>query len=278
MTSMRSIFVDWRLGRIIMFILITGSVSFGLGNLWINIILAGLLGATLSAGGFYLDYLGDYKRDRESGKLSNPIAKGTISPRIGMILIALLLSISIMIGLFVNIWILLPIGGIIFVISGLIVGILDTPFLRAFSLGLLQAFYVMIGGLMVYRFELGIILLSLYLFFAMTGGRVLGDIRDLPHDEKTDVMTLPKKYGLQTAGYFLLINELIAYIFGLLVYFTRIFGIGYLICIILTIAIGLPMTLFFVYKPSPKIANIVNMMSFGILGMLFIIGMIVGKV
>jgi len=261
-----------------MFILITSSVSYGLGNLWINILLAGVIGATLSAGGFYLDYLGDYKKDRESGKLSNPIAKGTITPQVGIILVVLLLGISITIGLLINLWVLLPIGGIILVISGLVIGILDTPFLRAFSLGLLQAFYVIIGGLMVYRFEIGILVLSLYLFFAMTGGRVLGDIRDLPHDEKTDTMTLPKKYGLRKASYFLLINELIAYVFGLLVYFTGLFGIGYLICIILTISVGLPMTIFFIYKPSPKTGNIVNMMSFGILGMLFVIAMIIGRI
>jgi len=278
MPSMRTIFVDWRLGRIIMFVLITGSVSYGVGNGVVNIILAGVIGATLAAGGFYLDYLGDYKKDHQSGKLSNPIAKGTVSPQMATLLVILLLNTSINIGVFVNIWVLLPIGGITLVIIGLIIGILDTPFLRAFSLGLLQAFYVLIGGLMVYRFELGIIILAFYLFFAMTGGSVLGDIRDLPHDEKTSTIILPKKYGLRKSSYFLLFNELLAYFFATLVFFTGILGIRYLICIILTIIIGLPMTLFFMYKSSPKTANIVNMMSFGILDMLFIIGMIVGKV
>ena len=105
-STIRSIFVDWRIGRVIMFILITGSVSFSLGNEILNIILAGVIGATLSAGGFYLDYLGDYKKDRESGKLSNPIAKGTISPRIGAILVIFLLCISVIIGLLVKIIIL----------------------------------------------------------------------------------------------------------------------------------------------------------------------------
>jgi len=260
-----------------MFILITGSVSFALGNFWINTILAGLIGATLSAGGFYLDYLGDYKKDRVSGKLSNPIAKGTISPLFGIILVIVLISISIMFGILVNIWTLLPIMGVILVVGGLIIGVLDTPFLRAFSLGALQGFYVLIGALMVFRFELGVIIMALFLFFAMTGGRVLGDIRDLPHDEKTDTITLPKKYGIHRASYFLLLNEILAYIFGILVYFTGILGIGFLFCMILTIIIGLPMTIYFVYKPSPKTGNLINMLSFGILGMLFIIGLIIGK-
>jgi hypothetical protein len=34
---------------------------------------SGLVGATLSAGGFFFDYLGDYKKDRKSRNLKNPI-------------------------------------------------------------------------------------------------------------------------------------------------------------------------------------------------------------
>jgi len=44
-----------------------------------------------------------------------------------------------------------------------------------------------------------------------------------------------------------------------------------------TAAIGSIMSIYFVIKPTAKVANIVNMLSLGILGMLFIIGLITGR-
>ena len=184
-SKMQLIFGDWRLGRIIMFIMITSSVTYGLGGDLINIFLAGLVGATLSAGGFFFDYLGDYKKDQESGNLKNPIARGTLSPRGGLILIIFCFAISSFICIIINPWALIPLICLIGVIGGLVHGILDSRLLRAFSLGALQGFYVLIGALFAYSFELSVILLALFLFFAMTGARVLGDTRDLPYDQKT---------------------------------------------------------------------------------------------
>ncbi|MFB0563761.1 MAG: UbiA family prenyltransferase, partial [Candidatus Lokiarchaeia archaeon] len=194
-SKLRSIFEERRVGRIIMFILITGSVTYGLGGTWPNVVLAGLIGVTLSAGGFYLDYLADYEKDRASGRMLNPIARGTLSPRAGLSIVVLCLGTSAVLSLLSNPWILLPLVSVVIVDVGLAIGVLDTPFLRAFSLGALQGFYVIIGALAANRFELGVILLSLFLLFAMTGGRVLGDTRDLLYDQKTDTMTIPKKYG-----------------------------------------------------------------------------------
>ena len=132
-SKMQLIFGDWRLGRIIMFIFITSSVSFGLGGSLINIILAGLVGATLSAGGFFFDYLGDYQKDRESGNMKNPIARGTLSPRGGTIFILSCFAISIVICIIINPWALIPLVCLICVIGGLVQGILDTALLRSFS-------------------------------------------------------------------------------------------------------------------------------------------------
>jgi 4-hydroxybenzoate polyprenyltransferase len=174
--------------------------------------------------------------------------------------------------------ILIPIGCIILVILGLNYGVLNTPLLRAFSLGALQGLYVIIGALTAYMFDLSVIFVAMFLFFAMTGGRVLGDARDFLHDQKTDTITIPKKYGLKWGSYFLLVNEILAYIFAVLSYFIGNFNPGYLICVILIILCGLPITLVFVRKPTPKTGNLVNMLSFGFLGMLFIIGMVLGKI
>jgi len=111
----------------------------------------------------------------------------------------------------------------------------------------------------------------------MMGGRAAGDTRDLPHDEKIATMTLPKKYGPRGASIFMLINQLVAYGFAIAVYFTAILKIAYLYCMIALIVIGFILSLIFVFKPTPKVANIINMLSFGLLGMLFIVGLILGR-
>ncbi len=276
-SRMKIIFGDWRLGRILMFIFITSSVSFGLGGSLINILLAGLVGATLSAGGFFFDYLGDYNNDRESGYLKNPIAKGKLSPRGGLIIIISCFTMSSVTCIIINPWALIPLVCLIGVIGGLVQGLFDSALLRAFSLGILQGFYVLIGALFAYKFELSVILLALFLFFAMTGARVLGDTRDLPYDQKIDTNTIPKKYGIQWGGYFLLINELIAYIIGIVIYLLGLFGIGYLICMISIIVIGVPLNLLFIIRPSPKIARTINVLSLAILGSLFVLAMFIGK-
>ena len=272
------IFVDWRLGRVIMFIMITGSVAFGFGSSLLISIISAVIGALLSASGFYLDYLGDYKNDRESGKLTNPIAKGVISPKSMFTLIITFLSIVIILSSLINFMILIPMICLILIIIGLNQGILNTPLSRAFSLGALQGLYIIIGALAAKKFGLDVIFVALFLFFAMTGGRVLGDTRDFLFDQKTETMTIPKKYGLRWGGYFLLLNEIVAYIFAILSYFFGSFNIGYLICMILIIILGLPITLIFVRNPNPKVGNLTNMLSFGFLGMLFIIGMVIGRI
>jgi 4-hydroxybenzoate polyprenyltransferase len=276
-SKMQLIFGDWRLGRILMFIFITSSVSYGLGGSLMNNLLAGLVGGTLSAGGFFFDYLGDYKKDRESGNMKNPIARGTLTPRGGIIFVLACFIISSVICVIVNPWALIPLICLIAVIGGLVQGIFDTALLRSFSLGALQGFYVLIGAFFAYTFELSVILLALFLFFAMTGARVLGDTRDLPCDQKTDTSTIPKKYGVKWGGWFLLTNEIIAYIIGIMIYLLGLLGFGYLICMISTIVIGVPLNLLFILKSTPKIARIVNVLSLAILGSLFVIGMFVGR-
>jgi hypothetical protein len=55
-------------------------------------------------------------------------------------------------------------------------------------------------------------------------------------------------------------------------------GLNILInCMILTIILGLPITLIFIRDSTPKTGNRANMLSFELLGILFIIGMVLGK-
>jgi len=272
-----TVFGDWRLGRINMFIAITAAVTYGLGGTWQNIVYAGAIGATLSAGGFFLDYFMDHKEDRESGKLSNPIAKGTLSPVAGLILIILLLATAVTLTIVSNVWAVIPAVCVILVILGLGYGLLNTPILRAISLGVLQGLYVLIGAILADNLTYGSVLIALFLFFAMTGGRALGDTRDLPYDLKTDKETIPRKYGLRFTSIFLLICELIAYGFAISIYFTGITGIAFLYCMIATAVIGFASILWFVIKPTPKVGNIVNILSLFFLGTLFILGLILGE-
>jgi len=190
-----------------MFFFITSSVTYGLGGSLLNFLLAGLVGATLSAEGFFFDYLGDYQKDRESGNLKNPLARGSLSPRGGLIIVILCFTISSITCIIINPWALIPLACLIGVIGGFVQGLLDSALLRAFSLGALQGLYVLIGALFAYKFELSVILLALFLFFAMTGARVLGDTRDLPYDQKTDTRTIPKKYGAKWGDIFLLLMK-----------------------------------------------------------------------
>jgi len=77
---------------------------------------------------------------------------------------------------------------------------------------------------------------------------------------------------------FLLINEFIAYIIGITIYILGLLGLGYLTRIICIIAIGLPLNLPFIFKSTPRVARIVNVLSLVILGSLFVIGMSIGRI
>ena len=103
------------------------------------------------------------------------------------------------------------------------------------------------------------------------------DWRDLPQGNKTSTMTIPKKYGIRWAGGFLLINEIIAYTFCLAVYLTGLFSVVYLFCMNGTIILGLPLNFIYIFRSTPKMSRMVNMLSFGVLGMLYVIGMFFGR-
>lgn len=248
------IFESWRIGRVIMPALVTGSTAYGFGGSLNNVILAGLIGAFLALSGFYLDYLADWKKDRISGKMLNPIASGKMPPRMGLVCVIVGIGISTIIGFILNPQILLPIAGVILIVAGMSIGILETPILRAIGLGAIQGFYALIGGLSVGNFGLGVILTALFLLFAMTGGRVMGEVRDLPHDIKASTMTIPQKYGLRWANIFLIINEVMAYVLAISVYWIGALGQGYFYCILGMIAAAIIINLIFITKTTPKIA------------------------
>lgn len=267
----------WRLGRMLMLAVITGSTAYGFGAALPQALRAAAIAALLALGGFYLDYLADWRKDRDSGKLLNPLATGELSIPAAWVFVAIGVGGSLALALLASPLMALPVLGVVVIVGGLGIGWLDTPVLRAFSLGAIQALYVLIGGLAAGRASLGVWLTALYLFFAMTGGKIMGDVRDLPHDTRAGTLTIPQKYGLRWASAFLLINELLAYGAALSVYLVGALGSGYLYCILATILSGVVINAIFIRNPIPKIADITNKLSFIGLGSLYVLGMILGR-
>jgi len=138
-----------------MLTLVTGSTAYRFGGSSKEVSLAGLIAAFLVLGGFYLDHLVDWKKDRTAGKMLNPIARGKISPGLGLTFVIVGTGTSAVLGFLTNPLILLPWYGVILLVGGLAIGILDTPILRAVSLGALQGLYVLIGGLFCRQFRMG---------------------------------------------------------------------------------------------------------------------------
>ncbi len=271
------VFESWRLGRVAMMAVVTGSTAYGFGAALRETLLIGLAAAFLALGGFYLDYLADWRVDRQSGKLLNPIAAGEMSPRAGLAFVIVGVGASAALGWLVEPWTLLPMAGVIAIVGGLAAGVLDTPVARAVSLGAIQGLYVVTGGLSAGAFGPGVILTALFLLFAMTGGRVMGDVRDLPHDTRAGTMTIPRKYGTRWASVFLLANEVLAYLVALSVYWVGSLGTGYLYCIWGIVGMGTVLNLVFVARPTPRVADRTNKMSFMLLGTLYVLGMVLGR-
>ncbi len=269
---------SFRIYRVLMLSIVTASTAYGLGASFKNTFYAGLTGGLLSLAGFFMDNLFDFKKDKKSGQLSNPIAAGAISFYTGVCITVCALITAVIFTIIMTPFILIPLSCVILVIAGLGSGILDSPLGRAYSLGALQAFYVWIGALAAGNTGLAPLMLSLFLFFAMSGGKVLGDIRDLDFDKKAGLVTLPGKYGMGFSIKFLFFHEAASYLFGLAAFFTGKFSVYYLYCMIGIIITGSLINILFAFKKDPKTAKLANGLSLGFLGSLYILGMVFGRI
>lgn len=268
----------WRISRVVMLTIVTASTAYGFGGNFKTVLLAALTGFFLAVGGFYMDHLADADSDKKSNRGRNPVAAGILPRKAGFLVVTVSLLLSGFIGFLANPWILLPLGSVILVLTGLASGVLSGPFFKAFSLGILQSLYASIGGLSASQsVGLPLLLICLFLFLAMTGGRVLGDIRDLPYDRRTSNRTIPKSYGVRFSLFFYLAFELASYATGISAYFTGYFGVLYLVCMMTIAAAGILISIYFMAKPEPKRADFANRMSLMLLGSLYIAAMILGK-
>ncbi len=267
-----------RLNRTIMVAAITGAAAFvsGIGasrSLWIT-----LAGWCLAVGGFSLDFYADRDLDVEGPRAHirhNPFIDYSLSPRTGLVFSITFLIISFVIIIVNAPWSLVPWGIVLSIISGLALHVFEGLIMRALTLGLLQALYVVLGGV-AGGLTPALGFLAGTFFFAMFGGRGMIDIRDFPQDKYTRVQTLPQRFGIKRTAQYTAISLCIAYALSLGAYFTGEFSIAYLYLDIVFIAVGLVCAWLFATRPSPKLAYSLTLVFMMGMGSLICLAMILG--
>lgn len=268
-----------RLNRTVMVAMITGATAFAADAGTTKTLLMALAGWCLAVGGFSLDFYADRDLDSEGPRAEmrhNPLADGSLPPTTGLAFSVSFIAISFVVTLLIAPWALLPWGIILAVVTGLALHLFERPLIRAFTLGLLQGLYAIMGGV-TGRLSLGLGLLAGMFFFAMFGGRGMIDIRDFPQDKVTRVQTLPKRYGLKRTAQFTAICLLVAYALSLAAYFTGEFSAIYLYLDLAFVGVGLACAGLFVARPGPRLAYVLTLVCMMGMGSLICLAMILGS-
>jgi 4-hydroxybenzoate polyprenyltransferase len=279
-TSSRAaqVFEQLRISRVLMMTVVTGTTAFGFGASATRIVLAAGAAGLASMGCFLLDHLFDAEKDGAVGRSSNPFAAGTLAPLTGRILIALLLAGAGLLALLLGWAALACAAGIVLVVAGLGIGLLDGPIPRAVSLGALQGLYALLGGLAAGPLSVGVGLTALFLLLAMTGGRVLGDVRDMEADGRTGTRSIPLRFGIRASIVFLFCFETLAYLAGAAMFLFGGMGRGWLGCLVAIAAAGTAIDVMFAVRPTPRRADQANQLSLGLLGGLYSLGMVLARI
>jgi 4-hydroxybenzoate polyprenyltransferase len=247
----------FRINRTIMVSAITGTAAIAAGCSVQRALWATLAGWLLAVGGFSLDFFSDRDMDAQGPRAEirlNPMASGRIHPQFGLVFSILFLGASFAVALTISPR-LLPVWGLIFIVLlGLALHLFETPLMRAFTLGILQALYYIMGGL-AGTLTPGIGIISCMFFFAMFGGRGMTDVRDFLQDQTTRVRTLPSRYGIRGTAYFSTGSLLIAYGLSAGAWLTGEFSRYYLYMIIPFIVLGLVCIGIFLKWTTPRVAN-----------------------
>jgi 4-hydroxybenzoate polyprenyltransferase len=272
------VFDRLRLARVLMMVVVTGTTAFGFGASTTRTAIAAGAAGLVSMGCFLLDHLFDAEKDGAVGRSSNPFAAGTLAPPTGRLLIALLLAGAGILALLVGWAALACAAGIVLVVAGLGIGLLDGPIARAVSLGALQGLYALLGGLVAGPMSVGVGFTALFLLLAMTGGRVLGDMRDMEADARAGTRTIPLRFGIRASIVFLFSFEALAYLAGGAMYVFGDLGRGWLWCLVAIAAAGTAINVLFTVRPTPRRADLANRLSLGLLGGLYSLGMVLARI
>ena len=259
--------------------MITGASAFVAGVSVASALWMTLAGWCLAVGGFSLDFYADRDLDDEGPRAEmrhNPLADGSLPPRVGLVFSSFFLLISLLIVVLVAPSAVLSWSMILAIILGLAVHIFETPIARAATLGGLQALYVMMGA-SAGRISLASWMLAGMFFFAMFGGRGMIDIRDFPQDQVTRVQTLPKRYGVKRTAWFTGVCLVIAFLLSYLIYHTGEFSVIYLYLDIVFISVGLVCAGLFVARPDPKLAYILTLVFMMGMGTVITLAMVLGS-
>ncbi len=275
------LFDQLRIARVAMMVVVTGATAFGFGAGAARIALAAAAAGLLSFGSFLLDHLFDLRRDRMAGRAANPFASGRLTPAAGAAIVALSLAAAAAIAAAacLPVWWtgLAAAGGVVLVVCGLGLGILDGPIARAVSLGVLQGLYALLGGFAAGPPRLSLWLIAAFLLLAMTGGRVLGDVRDSAADARAGTRTIPLRYGMRAAIVFLFCLEAAAWLAGAAAYWPGGMGRGWAWCLAAIAGAGTAINVSFAVRPTPRRADIANRLSLGILGGLYSLGLVLAR-
>jgi len=269
-----------RLNRTVMVAIITGAGAFAAGAGVDRSLLVTLAGWCLAVGGFSLDFYADRDLDMKGPRAEvrhNPLADRSLPPSAGLAFSTTFLAVSFVLTLLIARWALLPWVIILAIVIGLALHRFETPLARALTLGLLQALYLLMGGL-TGHLSPGLGLLAGMFFFAMFGGRGMIDIRDFSQDEHTRVQTLPKRYGTKRTAWFTAVCLFISCVLSLLAYFTGEFNTIYLYLDIAFIVMTLVGAGLFVMRPTPRLAYILTIVYMMGAGIIICLAIILGSV
>ena len=274
----RLVAVFWllRLGRTIMVAVITGVGAVAAGAGATGALTAAVGGWLLAVGGFSLDLYADRELDAASGRRRNPLAEGTLQPSTGLAISILFLLGSLVVVSRIP-WGVVPWLAIVGIVAALARHLLDAPWARALSLGLLQGLYVLLGA-MAGRLNVAVWLIAAMFFCAMVAGRGMTDIRDLPEDQSTPLQTLPMRYGVARTARFTAVGLAISFALSLAVYATGLFRPIYLCLDLAYIVVGLGCAIWFALRPSPRLAGILTQVCMIGLGGLISLAVILGRV
>lgn len=278
-SRLRALFRLLRLNRSLMVAAITGSSAYVAGAGVARSLGMTLAGWCLAVGGFSLDFSADRDLDVEGPRARsrhNSLADGSLAPRTGLIFSLTFIAFSLLLTALISSTSLLAWVLVLAVIVGLALHLFETPLARALTLGLLQALYVLLGGL-AGQLSLGLLLLAGTFFFAMFGGRGMIDIRDSPHDQATRVQTLPKRYGVQRTAWFTALCLLIAFALSLAAYWAGGFGPIYLYLALVFVVVGTICAGLFVARPTPRLAHVLTLVLLLGMGSLICLAMVLGS-
>jgi 4-hydroxybenzoate polyprenyltransferase len=269
----------FRPSRTVMVAMITGAAAFTAGAGYARSLWMILAGWCLAVGGFSLDLYADRDLDIEGTRAKirrNPLADGSLPPLTGLIFSSTFIAVSLVITSLVAPWALLPWTGVLAVVVGLALHIFETPLARAFTLGGLQALYLLLGAA-AGHLSPGLWFMAGTFFFAMFGGRGMTDIRDFPQDRLTRVQTLPKRYGVKRTAKFTGVCLVISYALSLGAYFTGEFNVVYLYLDLVFITVGLICAWLFVRRPEPRLAYTLTLAFMMGMGFLITLAMVLGS-